>query len=397
MKKRGRVLALALSMLMLCSCSDNSRRSEDKSTWNDKISSLSSAKMSELYKKVCNYQIYSYWCREENEFGYYDVVNNKYYPICSYPCEVEDISYNGFISFCKGQDGDSYKGYMNSDGEIVIEAQYNVVRPFTESGLAAVSKGICIDTTDDVYDVYDVYGYINTDGEYVIEPKYKAVTNFSKDGIAFVILTDSKKGNYIDTEGNIISKLEKFDYKESQTFSEYGVAFTGITDENTYGLIDTKGNWIYKFETNYSVDCNYLGNNYYTVSVPYDDKDFLVCGDGTTINLQDKGWEIHGRSKDDRLVAYDEYTREYGELNLKTQKFEPISQELKEALSWYDEVYEDYVFYVSNYQATYLNGHTYENPEDLDGHGQIVDINNNVVSEKDAEYRLQYPYSLECW
>ncbi len=389
MRKKGRIMALALSMLMLCSCGESDRSDRNKSSLNDKLNS-SMANMSELYRKVCNYQIYSYWCKNESEFGFYDVVENKYYPISSLSYEVDEISYNGFISFCEYDDwyGGKY-GFMNSDGEIVIEAQYAEVRPFTESGLSAVAKGLYTGTSD------DLYGYINTDGEYVIEPEYRKVTNFSKDGIAFVILPDSNKGNYIDTEGNVISKLEKFDYKDSQTFSEYGVAFTGITDENTYGLIDTKGNWIYKFEANYGVDCIYHGDNYYTFS--YDDNDYLVCGDGKTINLQEKGWEIDGKSKDNRLVAYDEYTSEYGELNLKTQKFEPISQELKEALSWYNEVYEDYIFYGSNYRDTYLNGHTYENPKDSDGHGCLVDISHNVVTEKDAEYSLVEPYSLECW
>lgn len=392
MRKKGRILALALSMLMLCSCGESDRSDRKKSSLNDKLNS-SMANMSELYRKVCNYQIYSYWCKNESEFGFYDVVENKYYPISSLSYEIDEISYNGFISFCEYDDwyGGKY-GFMNSDGEIVIEAQYAEVRPFTESGLSAVAKGLYTGTSD------DLYGYINTDGEYVIEPKYEEVTNFSKDGIAFVILPDSNKGNYIDTEGNVISKLEKFDYKNSQTFSEYGVAFTGITDENTYGLIDTKGNWIYKFEANYSVDCIYHGDNYYTFS--YDDNDFLVCGDGKTINLQEKGWGIIEKStvKDNRLVALDDYTRNYVEVNLKTEELESISKEFKSALTEFDTYYQEYYFNMENYLEARLNGYYIDDSIDYsDGHGHIVDINKNVVTEKDAEYSLVEPYSLECW
>jgi len=85
-------------------------------------------------------------------------------------------------------------GFMNKDGEWVIEPQFCRVDAFS-NGLAPVSK------SDDPN--FPPFGYINTSGQMVIEQKYQFATPFFG-GCARVIWDDINSFGLIDPEGNII-------------------------------------------------------------------------------------------------------------------------------------------------------------------------------------------------
>jgi beta-lactamase regulating signal transducer with metallopeptidase domain len=85
-------------------------------------------------------------------------------------------------------------GYVNRQGEIVIEAIFDMAWPFEEK-LAGVKIG-------------DKWGFIDTTGNFVIEPQFDQITSF-KDGVA-VVKTNNKWG-FIDPLGKPFMK-GKFTY-----------------------------------------------------------------------------------------------------------------------------------------------------------------------------------------
>lgn len=118
-------------------------------------------------------------------------------------------------------------GYINLEGEYVINPQFDEASPFF-GGQARVKKG-------------DKYGYINKEGKYVINPQYTSATSFA-DGVAWV----TRKGSapiLINKKGDellICKEAEK-----CYSFSD-GLAVVCIRDEHgnkRYGFIDRKGGY----------------------------------------------------------------------------------------------------------------------------------------------------------
>jgi ribosomal protein L37E len=71
--------------------------------------------------------------------------------------------------------GDKW-GYINTQGEIVIEPQFDYIRPFEKNGLARVFVGEMIYLDWDVRGPGDgKWGFVNTQGEIVIEPQFDDV------------------------------------------------------------------------------------------------------------------------------------------------------------------------------------------------------------------------------
>ena len=210
-------------------------------------------------------------------------------------------------------DQDYKCGYINKDGNIVIELKFEGCGAFSE-GLAQVNLGTVTkpltgfidESGNEIFTVRFVllvldfseglaafqhadgkWGYIDKTGRVVIPPTYEVAEEFHN-GLAFV---SSKKGyfeglfinskgeilnsikaifpfhfsdglapvknektgkwGYVDTKGNIVIK-EKFD--EASLFSE-GLATVKI--ERKYGFIDTEGKFVIKPQFNMSADFSY--------------------------------------------------------------------------------------------------------------------------------------------
>ncbi len=106
-------------------------------------------------------------------------------------------------------------GYINSEGELVIEPKFEKAWAFKEGLAVVLYKG--------------KYGAINREGEFVIEPRFIDLTGPSEGLFAFAL----KKGRmgYMDTEGNIVIKPV---FKAAQPFHE-GRAFVQLREwERTY-------------------------------------------------------------------------------------------------------------------------------------------------------------------
>ena len=183
-------------------------------------------------------------------------------------------------------------GYINRNGQVAIEAQYNEVYRFSE-GYALVYP----DSTEKSISIIDINGneitsidaevykptgnvfsdgllgvkmadeeeglvFINPKGEVVLDcsNKYSRTSGF-KDGYAVVANSDREAG-IIDAEGNEVLRLGKFDIisvigdglffagKEKENFGEYGYEM---------GVIDAEGKKIITFDY---VDGFCIGDNF---------------------------------------------------------------------------------------------------------------------------------------
>ena len=113
-------------------------------------------------------------------------------------------------------------GYINKDGEYVIEPQFELAMSFSGS-FAAVLQG-------------EKWGFINTSGEWAIEPQYDKVKEFNS-GYALVLKGD--EWNYIDSSNTILSTPVQEKYYD---FNADGVAFFRL--EKKLGLLGTDGKLI---------------------------------------------------------------------------------------------------------------------------------------------------------
>lgn len=124
----------------------------------------------------------------------------------------------GRMSFCKNR----RHGFINENNEIVIPAQYTMVKDFYE-GLAGVKrKG-------------EKWGFIDTDGNTVIEPQFDDVAYFSE-GLCAVRIGEN--WGYIDKTGNVVIKPR---FEEAGEFSN----LCAEAGENyKVGIIDKNGNYL---------------------------------------------------------------------------------------------------------------------------------------------------------
>lgn len=119
------------------------------------------------------------------------------------------------------------EGYIDSEGNWVIDPIFDVAEHFQSNGLARVC-------------VKGLWGVINMHGGWIVRPKFAQLFAF-EDGLAlFRFDTESEIWGYIDTEGRRIPGS----FRDAMPFS-HGVAFVSQNGKE-YGLIDRKGNWLRK-------------------------------------------------------------------------------------------------------------------------------------------------------
>lgn len=113
-------------------------------------------------------------------------------------------------------------GYMNKQGEIVIEPQFDFAGSFVE-GLAIARKD------DDIF-------YINKTGEVAFYPPdfTSGLSNFSE-GLVVLRLRETNQNGVIDKQGNLVFQTEHF----IRSFSEGLALFT--TSDRKHGFVDTTG------------------------------------------------------------------------------------------------------------------------------------------------------------
>ncbi|MDL2313508.1 WG repeat-containing protein [Desulfovibrio sp. OttesenSCG-928-C14] len=168
-------------------------------------------------------------------------------------------------------------GYIDHNGSMQIEAQFDEVQNFFSNGLAAVQKGGkwgFIDqkgqlvTPCQFSDFFrsnlgendylpvkkdDRWGYLDPKGQVVIEPRFAAVTAFSPVGLAGAS-ADGKKWGFIDKSGQFIIE-PRFD--SAFGFTESGLSV--VKQNGKYGYIDRQGN--FAIEPSFDRAQNFFGSS----------------------------------------------------------------------------------------------------------------------------------------
>ncbi len=101
--------------------------------------------------------------------GVYGIYDEKGKPVEGFSCVDADVGMGGYIAY---QDSTGKWGYVNKNGEIVIEPCYAQAKSFS-SGLAAVSNG-------------ERWGFIDKKGNLVIDYQFLDADYFSKNGACLV-------------------------------------------------------------------------------------------------------------------------------------------------------------------------------------------------------------------
>ena len=101
--------------------------------------------------------------------GLYGIYDKKGEAKNNFTCKDADVYLGGYIAY---QDASGKWGYVNKDGEIVIEPKFDNAKSFSNE-LAAVQNG-------------SMWGYINQKGDVVIDYQYLDADYFTKSGVSFV-------------------------------------------------------------------------------------------------------------------------------------------------------------------------------------------------------------------
>lgn len=107
--------------------------------------------------------------------GKYGIYNGSGENKCDFTASDMDICMGGNIAY---KDSKGKWGFVNSDGETVIEPKFDEAKSFS-NGLAAVKSD-------------GKWGFINESGELVIKYKYSDGGYFSNNGVCFVGLSDEQ-------------------------------------------------------------------------------------------------------------------------------------------------------------------------------------------------------------
>ena len=193
---------------------------------------------------------------------------------------------------------DGLYGYLDTDGEWLIEPEYTYAEPFKNGYAVARIDGkmgiideegnwivepaykriiydgydafFATESEDDAYRLFDLdnnrlnellfdeiecygfdgelcskkdcdtglWGFVNISGEYVIEPQYDDVHGFYN-GVAVVIDNKSEKRAYIDKKGNFITD---YIFDAANGFSKEGIASVEV--DGKWGYIKSDGSWL---------------------------------------------------------------------------------------------------------------------------------------------------------
>lgn len=147
-----------------------------------------------------------------------DKKGNPLFDLDDDTADVESFS-NGLAVITK----DLKSGYLNRDGKVVIEPQFDYATPFVD-GIALVNIG-------------EKWGFINTQGEYVLPLQFDEAENFSE-GVAPVC--QDGLWRFVDCQGKTVANLG----------AQYATVFSLIEGraivekEGKFGAVDKAGNLI---------------------------------------------------------------------------------------------------------------------------------------------------------
>jgi len=153
---------------------------------------------------------------------------------------------------------EGFYGFLNSNGEVIIEPQFLSVGYFNEGLAWAKTNNKTI-------------GYLNTEGEWIIKPQFKKANDFeTESGMARVM--QEKEWEYINTTGDINTfsdseyisafhdglakgkkddklgfynnKLEWVIEPQFEGVRNFKNGYAAVKSNGAWGLIDKQGNWV---------------------------------------------------------------------------------------------------------------------------------------------------------
>jgi KWG Leptospira. len=139
-------------------------------------------------------------------------------------------------------------GFINTKGEWVIEPQFAFVWPFSANGLAAAridsQPGTKNGPGPGCFNCQ--WGFINGQGHWAIEPRFEDAEPFASTGLAKV--KSNGRWGFINSEGQWLIEAQ-FDYTQVGPFADNGLA--KATKNGKWGLINTNGQWVAEPQFNY--------------------------------------------------------------------------------------------------------------------------------------------------
>ena len=143
---------------------------------------------------------------------------------------------------------DSKWGYINQDGEVVIECKYDSASGFDKDGYAVVG----METDSDASEYYTIYGLINSKGEEIISPDYSYINdsiantcdNYGYRTISrlpYPFYYEEEYWGVIDNNGNIMISPE---YSRISNIGDSGYYIASDAETGMYGLIDEDYEWV---------------------------------------------------------------------------------------------------------------------------------------------------------
>lgn len=130
--------------------------------------------------------------------------------------EIGRFTENGLAGFKKK----GKVGYLNTRGEIIVPAQFDVGHPFTEHNLAAVGKSTSSGT---------LLGFINQTGEVVVPLKYEWVNDFLDEITAVLEPNSNQLLSFLGNKGEayfINQKGEKLMAIDANSYSGFGSGYS---------------------------------------------------------------------------------------------------------------------------------------------------------------------------
>lgn len=143
---------------------------------------------------------------------------------------------------------DSKWGYINQDGEVVIECKYDSASGFDKDGYAVVG----METDSDASEYYTIYGLINSKGEEIISPDYSYINdsiantcdNYGYRTISrlpYPFYYEEEYWGVIDNNGNIMISPE---YSRISNIRDSGYYIASDAETGMYGIIDEDYEWV---------------------------------------------------------------------------------------------------------------------------------------------------------
>lgn len=134
----------------------------------------------------------------------------------------------GLAHVVLGEDGKSRHGFADLTGRVFFRDYFNNNTGSFHDGLACFEKN-------------GKFGYVNTEGDIVIEPSYDFAYDFSE-GLAMV--ADMDKCGFINMKNELVIPMIYDHYpEESYLYQGFSNGLAVVCADGKYGYIDTQGNY----------------------------------------------------------------------------------------------------------------------------------------------------------